>query len=207
MDEVSFAIDENKAIVPILLQSCDRPYRLRRLQYVDFTLDHSLAFDRLCGALATTNHATPPPDAKPKLFISATFALPNFDHVRRAAASKGFTVFDGNKSPGSKSTRDGLLTTMNTCDFFLGVWSVDGALSSGKRLDVSPWLLWESGAAFALGLSMSFLISADLNQDAWKRIYPDRRVFIFHTATFEAELNAVLSYLYGLPRRGHYLNQ
>ena len=37
MDEVSLAFDEKKRIVPILLRQCNVPFRLRRVQHVDFT--------------------------------------------------------------------------------------------------------------------------------------------------------------------------
>ena len=36
-DEIGYAIDHNKRILPILLEPCDVPFRLRRFQYVDFT--------------------------------------------------------------------------------------------------------------------------------------------------------------------------
>src|SRR5687768_13788131 len=36
-DEVSFALDEGKMIVPVLVEACSIPMRLRRLQHVDFT--------------------------------------------------------------------------------------------------------------------------------------------------------------------------
>jgi hypothetical protein len=36
-DEISYAIDHNKSIVPLLLEHCEIPFRLRRVQYVDFT--------------------------------------------------------------------------------------------------------------------------------------------------------------------------
>lgn len=36
-DEVGYAIDHGKSILPVLLEECDIPLRLRRLQYVDFT--------------------------------------------------------------------------------------------------------------------------------------------------------------------------
>lgn len=37
-DEIGYAIDHDKQIVPILLESCEIPFRLRRVQYVDFTV-------------------------------------------------------------------------------------------------------------------------------------------------------------------------
>jgi hypothetical protein len=36
-DEIGYAIDHGKRILPILLEQCDVPLRLRRFQYVDFT--------------------------------------------------------------------------------------------------------------------------------------------------------------------------
>jgi hypothetical protein len=36
-DEIGYAIDHNKQILPVLLENCEVPFRLRRVQYVDFT--------------------------------------------------------------------------------------------------------------------------------------------------------------------------
>lgn len=36
-DEIGYAIDHGKRILPVLLENCDVPLRLRRFQYVDFT--------------------------------------------------------------------------------------------------------------------------------------------------------------------------
>jgi hypothetical protein len=36
-DEIGYALDHGKPILPILLEPCDIPFRLRRVQYVDFT--------------------------------------------------------------------------------------------------------------------------------------------------------------------------
>jgi len=37
LDEIGYAIDNGKHILPVLLESCDVPLRLRRFQYVDFS--------------------------------------------------------------------------------------------------------------------------------------------------------------------------
>ena len=37
LDEIGYAIDSGKRILPILLEECEIPLRLRRFQYVDFT--------------------------------------------------------------------------------------------------------------------------------------------------------------------------
>ncbi len=51
MDEVSYALDEGKLVVPVLIRSCDIPYRLRRVQYIDFTADYDTGFSQLLRAL------------------------------------------------------------------------------------------------------------------------------------------------------------
>jgi hypothetical protein len=50
-DEVSFALDNKKKIVPIVYRQCDIPFRLRRLQYIDFTVDYTHGLTQLLTAL------------------------------------------------------------------------------------------------------------------------------------------------------------
>ncbi|WP_310991885.1 toll/interleukin-1 receptor domain-containing protein [Aequorivita marina] len=51
MDEVSYALEENKKVVPVLLEECDIPFRLRRLQYANFTEGHEKGVASLIKAL------------------------------------------------------------------------------------------------------------------------------------------------------------
>lgn len=51
MDEVSYALGENKLVVPVLLRSCAIPFRLRRIQYVDYTAGNDVGFSQLLRAL------------------------------------------------------------------------------------------------------------------------------------------------------------
>jgi len=37
LDEIGYAIDNRKRFLPVLLENCEVPFRLRRFQYVDFT--------------------------------------------------------------------------------------------------------------------------------------------------------------------------
>lgn len=58
MDEVSYALGENKKVVPVLLEECDIPFRLKRLQYADFTTDHHKGIQTLAGALNLDKNVT-----------------------------------------------------------------------------------------------------------------------------------------------------
>jgi len=51
MDEVSFALEENKRIFPVVYKDCKIPFRLRRVQYTDFTSDYSAGLSKLIHAL------------------------------------------------------------------------------------------------------------------------------------------------------------
>jgi TIR domain len=51
MDEVSLALEDGKTVVPVLHSQCKVPFRLRRLQYVDLSLDYKAGLDRLLDTL------------------------------------------------------------------------------------------------------------------------------------------------------------
>jgi TIR domain. len=51
MDEISYALEADKTVVPILLRSCNIPFRLRRVQMVDFTESYSRGVADLLRAL------------------------------------------------------------------------------------------------------------------------------------------------------------
>lgn len=51
MDEVSFALEEKKQTIPVLYRSCKVPFRLRRMQYIDFTVDYNSGLTQLLKAV------------------------------------------------------------------------------------------------------------------------------------------------------------
>jgi hypothetical protein len=51
MDEVSLALEDGKTVVPVLHRQCKIPFRLRRLQYVDLSLNYKAGLDRLLETL------------------------------------------------------------------------------------------------------------------------------------------------------------
>lgn len=50
-DEYSYAIEEEKRVVPVLLEACTVPFRLRRLQYADFSTDQETGIQTLIETL------------------------------------------------------------------------------------------------------------------------------------------------------------
>jgi hypothetical protein len=51
MDEVSFALEEKKTVIPVMYRDCTVPFRLRRVQYVDFRQDHARGLMELLQTL------------------------------------------------------------------------------------------------------------------------------------------------------------
>ncbi|NTV82954.1 MAG: TIR domain-containing protein [Bacteroidales bacterium] len=51
MDEVSFALEAGKTVIPILFIPCDIPFRLRRVQHADFTKNYDDAIKNLVQTL------------------------------------------------------------------------------------------------------------------------------------------------------------
>ena len=47
MDEVSYALEENKRVFPIVYKSCEVPFRLRRLQHTDLSEDYDAGLTRV----------------------------------------------------------------------------------------------------------------------------------------------------------------
>jgi hypothetical protein len=51
-DEIAYALDAGKIIIPVILENCMVHFRLRRLKRVDFTKDYNEGLDQLLAAFA-----------------------------------------------------------------------------------------------------------------------------------------------------------
>jgi hypothetical protein len=93
MDEVSFALDQQKAIIPVLYRDCDIPFRIRRFQHVDFrnNYEHMLEELKRCLHLATSSAPAgapaPPKIETPRPPVSSTPDVARTDIARSVPAS------------------------------------------------------------------------------------------------------------------------
>jgi hypothetical protein len=69
MDEVSYALEEHKKMIPLLYRDCPIPFRLRRVQYIDFRRDYATGFQSLLRALGTLASTVAP--AMPERLVDA----------------------------------------------------------------------------------------------------------------------------------------
>ncbi|MFT3948700.1 MAG: TIR domain-containing protein [Agriterribacter sp.] len=54
MDEISFALEQNKKVIPVLLSNTETSFRLRRLQRIDFTGEYEKGVNQLLKAIQIT---------------------------------------------------------------------------------------------------------------------------------------------------------
>lgn len=47
LDEVYYVLGEKRKVIPVLYKKCEIPFRLKRLQYIDFTQDYSQGIQKL----------------------------------------------------------------------------------------------------------------------------------------------------------------
>lgn len=104
MDEVSYALDEGKLVIPIMWRLTSMPFRLRRVQYVDFTTQREAGFAQLLRAVENAARGRPITDERPTLQadVAATatappsarkdVAPPNVTVPRRVAPSGGLAT-------------------------------------------------------------------------------------------------------------------
>ena len=65
MDEVSFALEEHKLVIPFLYRDCKIPFRLRRVQYIDARTDYESGLHellRMLGVVVRGGAAHPGPE-------------------------------------------------------------------------------------------------------------------------------------------------
>lgn len=69
LDEVNYTLGEQKRVVPILLHPCQIPFRLKRIQNIDFTAGYERGYRALLAALTRQSEQRPPPPVAPQPFI------------------------------------------------------------------------------------------------------------------------------------------
>jgi formylglycine-generating enzyme required for sulfatase activity len=73
MDEVSFALEEQKAVIPVLHRDCDIPFRLRRVHRVDVRTNYDQGLQDLLGVLKAS-HAPAAEEAEDAAHLSTPAA-------------------------------------------------------------------------------------------------------------------------------------
>ena len=62
MDEVSYALESGKPVIPVMINDCTPPFRLRRLQHINFTSGYQAGLTLLLNILEHPVTANPKTD-------------------------------------------------------------------------------------------------------------------------------------------------
>jgi photosystem II stability/assembly factor-like uncharacterized protein len=65
LDEVAFALEQHKRVIPVLYRDCKVPFRIARLQRIDFRTDYGHGLKTLLRVLAVSQAASPRETAAP----------------------------------------------------------------------------------------------------------------------------------------------
>jgi hypothetical protein len=85
MDEVSFALEEKKTVIPVIYRECAVPFRLRRVQHVDFRQDYARGLQELLKILAPEQTAGQSSSAISDIGSLRQSPVPGADERQRAA--------------------------------------------------------------------------------------------------------------------------
>jgi hypothetical protein len=75
-DEISFAIDAGKSVLPVMIERCTLPLRITRMQVIDATRDYDKALDECVAELGRSKEPVSSPELTPR---PETKALPAAD--------------------------------------------------------------------------------------------------------------------------------
>lgn len=123
-------------------------------------------------------------DSQFRIFVSYDFSRNDlFNHVAANLKRAKCKVITG-KDPddeGSTAFRDVILSRIQSCDGFIGIWTKKEDGSS------SPWFLWELGAAQAHKQSFRLLIQEGFEFKAGQNINPEKQHHNFKDSEFNAK--------------------
>jgi hypothetical protein len=131
MDEVSYALEEGKKVLPILLEECEVPFRLRRLQFADFSQNPDDGMKVLISALDLDSSKVEPVDSSSKLAKSVsdttklTGSIKAPDHPSTTQSQKPISPNSGMAaSTKSSKSKKPLIYALIAVVAALAIWGV-----------------------------------------------------------------------------------
>ncbi|PVD49469.1 hypothetical protein DC498_24950 [Terrimonas sp.] len=109
MDEISFALEQNKKVIPVLLTNTETSFRLRRLQRIDFTGEYEKGVNQLLKAIQITANNNESKNVFPDGFVFAkktTDTGDNFSSQRPSSYAKRADQADDIVTPQKLTTED-----------------------------------------------------------------------------------------------------
>jgi ACT domain-containing protein len=138
---------------------------------------------------------------KKSVFISYAFDNPLWYGLAKRKIEELNLDLTSGKNLGSthNSIREALKDRIEKSNFFLGIWTKSNGIQTiDKKWLPSQWLMWEFGIAEAKNKKWRLLISKDIDENVYKKIYNDIPHLLFNETdeieSFEATLQEAIDY-------------
>ena len=106
MDEVTFALDERKTVIPVLYRDCKIPLQLRSLHHIDFRSDYARGLKALLKALGVEQKPHSSSSFSPEE-LNKTMSNPKYD--------LDIDALKGGKEPGWVINKFTIIIVVGTC--------------------------------------------------------------------------------------------
>jgi hypothetical protein len=204
MDEISFALEDGKRVIPVLLHECKPPFRLRRLQHIDFTSEYESGFNQLAQSfnlLVTKEillkNAVYKKDYKPSEFRLSVNAVDQFKYnlfsIDRLDFEKDFILEFTVQSyrPGG-STRYGIAWNFeNEKDFLLftihTIGSAAYSIGAGNSSTYKSWKRFQEGDISLNGKNVPDVFQ--IKKMGGKLIFVINNTEVWRTSTYKLSSN------------------
>ncbi len=170
MDEVSYALETGKTVIPVLLKECTMPFRLRRLQHIDFTGDYQMGLNQLLEAVGQAKSKNLKRDsaaekqeplktnALDEKSVAEVDALAAFKKIKESEKDKAVEPSGEIKNFNNKTVKKGnskkyMLIGGSVIIIALAIWGIINLGSGNKSDDLKAWnnaLQQNDSSAYAL---------------------------------------------------------
>ncbi len=123
-----------------------------------------------------------PTSEEHSVFISYPFGNDElFQQAQRIIRNAGFNPVSGADLSQGETIRSELNLRIDTCDFFLGIWTKEkGIKISDKKWFPSPWLFWEWGVAEGKNKISRLIVNKDIDTDSFRRVASEQPYLVFN---------------------------
>ncbi|MEP7109712.1 MAG: toll/interleukin-1 receptor domain-containing protein [Ferruginibacter sp.] len=121
MDEVNYALEIGKELIPVLLSDCTVPFRLRRVQHIDFTGNYETGLNQLVEVLGCRDGSTQAAETKQDIKTPVGRSASEVKTVSHMQTEKANIISD--KTGKKKNSKKILLAGAGIFLLVLAIWA------------------------------------------------------------------------------------
>lgn len=131
---------------------------------------------------------------RPSVFLSYPHSASELGEAVRKRMRPSWRIARYQK-PDGEVILDQVITKIEECEYFIGIWHHEGSTGKGRTKRISPWMLFEYGVANAARKPAIVVHSDKLHKDIWQRISPGVSNPEYTEANFISDtINLIVNY-------------